>query len=183
MMSVAIDCLKRPEGKTPNALRREGLVPVTIYGHKGAESDAMAVKLQDAATLLRAVAVNRTVVEVRAPELNWQGKALIREAQFHPWKSLLYHLSFFVVDNQEKVNTVVPIRLTGESLVVKQGGKMRQAIKAIKVQCPPDRIPEEITIDITELQAGKRVLVSDLQLPEGVETGSMGSLTVLAISN
>ncbi len=181
-MSVAIECSKRPEGKTPNAMRREGLVPVTIYGHKGAESEALTVKLEDAAVLLRSAAVNRTVVDVSAPELAWQGKALIREAQFHPWKALLYHLSFFVVDNQEKVNTIIPIRLVGESQAVKQGSKLRQAINTIKVHCPPDLIPEEVTIDMTALGSGSRVLVSDLELPEGVEPTSMGSLTILAIS-
>lgn len=182
-MSTAIECQKRPEGLNPRAIRREGLVPVVIYGHKGAESDAdLVVNLTDAAKLLKDAAVNRTVVDVNVPDLSWSGKALIREAQFHPWKALLYHLSFFVVDNQPSVEVTVPLRLTGESKVVKQGGKLAQSLNQIKIQCAPDVIPEEITIGITDLPAGMRLLVSELVLPEGVVATSPGSLTVLTVS-
>ena len=182
-MSIAIECQKRPEGLNPRAIRREGLVPVVIYGHKGAESDAdLVVNLTDAAKLLKDAAVDRTVVEVKVPELSWSGKALIREAQFHPWKALLYHLSFFVVENQPTVEVIVPLRLTGESKVVKQGGKLKQSLNQLKIQCAPDVIPEEVEIGITDLPVGMRLLVSDLILPEGVTPKTPGNLTVLVIS-
>ncbi len=102
-MSITIECQKRPENTKPNALRREGLIPATLYGHQGAESVALTVSAKEAATLLRHAKPNQTLVEVKIPNLSWEGQALIREVQAHPWKRTLYHLSFFYVANPEAV--------------------------------------------------------------------------------
>lgn len=98
-MSVSIECQKRPEKSNPRALRRAGLIPATLYGHNGAESISLTVDHKAATTLLRYAKVNETLVEVTIPDLSWQGKALIREIQAHPWKRNLYHLSFFYQAN------------------------------------------------------------------------------------
>ena len=100
-MSLTIECQTRPEGSKPNALRREGLIPAALYGHKGNESVSLIVKEKDASVLLKQAAVNKTVIDVTIPELSWTGKALIREVQAHPWKKTLFHLSFFYLANPE----------------------------------------------------------------------------------
>ena len=100
-MSLTIECQTRPEGSKPNALRREGLIPAALYGHKGNESVSLIVKEKDASVLLKQAAVNKTVIDVTIPELSWTGKALIREVQAHPWKKNLFHLSFFYLANPE----------------------------------------------------------------------------------
>jgi large subunit ribosomal protein L25 len=94
-MSLTIECQKRPEGRKPNALRREGLIPANIYGHNGAESISLVVNAKEAVNLLKAATICETVVDVSIPELSWNGKAVIQEVQAHPWKRNLYHLSFF----------------------------------------------------------------------------------------
>ncbi len=96
-MTTTIECKTRPDGIKPNALRREGLIPANLYGHQGAESVSLTVAEKDALLLLRKVSINDTVIDVNIPDLSWQGKAVIREAQIHPWKKELYHLSFFHV--------------------------------------------------------------------------------------
>ena len=102
-MSLSIECKKRPEGSRPNALRREGLIPASLYGHDGANSLSLVVNAKEAVNLLKKVSVNETVVEVQIPDLSWTGKALIREVQAHPWKRTVLHLSFFHVANAEEV--------------------------------------------------------------------------------
>lgn len=96
-MSFTIECKKRPEGTKPNALRREGLIPANLYGHNGAESISLVVNAKEAYTLLGKAKANNTVIDVTIPDLSWNGKAVIREVQAHPWKRTLYHLSFFSV--------------------------------------------------------------------------------------
>lgn len=96
-MSLTIECQKRADNSKPRALRREGLIPATLYGHNGAESVALTVDHKAVTTLLRHAKENDTVIEVQIPDLNWRGQALIREIQAHPWKRNLYHLSFFAV--------------------------------------------------------------------------------------
>ncbi|CCQ60459.1 50S ribosomal protein L25, partial [Crocosphaera watsonii] len=93
-MSLSIECQKRPENIKPNALRREGLVPATLYGHDGTESLQLAVNTKEVALMLRGVTVNETVIDLNIPDLSWNGQAVIKEIQAHPWKRNLIHLSF-----------------------------------------------------------------------------------------
>ncbi|MDJ0732016.1 MAG: 50S ribosomal protein L25 [Crocosphaera sp.] len=96
-MSLSIECQKRPENIKPNALRREGLIPATLYGHNGTESMQLTVNQKEAALMLRGVTVNETVIDVNIPDLSWNGQAIIKEIQAHPWKRNLIHLSFCYV--------------------------------------------------------------------------------------
>ena len=96
-MSLTIECQKRPEGVKPNALRRDGLIPTALYGHKGLETMTLAVKEKDATNLLKEASINKSVIEVKVPDVPWEGKALIQEVQSHPWKRTLFHLSFYCV--------------------------------------------------------------------------------------
>ncbi|NJL00405.1 MAG: 50S ribosomal protein L25 [Spirulinaceae cyanobacterium RM2_2_10] len=100
-MSATIECQKRPEGSKPRALRREGQLPATIYGHQGAESWSLVVNAKEAETLLRQIKINQTPVEVKIPDLDWSGQAVVREVQSHPWRRSLYHVSFFVIPPQD----------------------------------------------------------------------------------
>ncbi|MDB9313778.1 50S ribosomal protein L25 [Spirulina sp. CS-785/01] len=97
MSKTQIECQKRPEGSKARALRREGLIPANLYGHKGDESLLLTIPKKEAEALVRYSTVNKTVVDVKIPDLSWEGNALIREIQAHPWKGDLYHLSFFAV--------------------------------------------------------------------------------------
>ncbi|NES80316.1 MAG: 50S ribosomal protein L25/general stress protein Ctc [Moorea sp. SIO2B7] len=167
-MQIAVECQKRPEGSKPRALRREGFIPAALYGHKGAESISLTLKAKDAQTLLKKASVNNTLVDLNIPDVPWNGKALIREVQAHPWKRTLYHLSFFSVASQDSLEVVVPLKFVGNSIGVKQGGIMEQMLTEVKVQCAPDNIRESIDIDISNMALGSSLHVSELVLPEGI---------------
>ncbi len=94
-MTIALECQKRPENIKPNALRRKGLIPATLYGHKGTESVSLVLPEKEAYALLRHAFVNKTKIDLNIPDLSWNGQTVIREIQAHPWKQTLYHLSFF----------------------------------------------------------------------------------------
>lgn len=180
-MEAAIECQQRPEGRKPNALRREGLVPAALYGHKGTESISLVIDARKAMQLLKYTSVNNTLVDVKIPHLPWQGKALIREVQTHPWKPELYHISFFAVSRQESVQVTVPINLVGESKGVKEGGVIEQVVTELGVQCRAGDIPESIDIDVTDMEVGTTLHVSELDLPEGVEPSEEPGKTVMTI--
>ncbi|ACK73101.1 ribosomal 5S rRNA E-loop binding protein Ctc/L25/TL5 [Gloeothece citriformis PCC 7424] len=180
-MQVTIECQKRPEGSKPNTLRRQGLIPAALYGHKGTESISLIIKEKDAQLLLKKASVNNTLVDVNIPDVPWSGKALIREVQTHPWKRFVYHLSFFSVAAHGKIDVVVPLNLVGESSGVKQGGIIEQVITEISVQCLPESIPETIEIDISPLKIGDSISVGDLQLSEGVTYLDDPTQTILTV--
>ena len=182
-MQVTVECRKRPEGSKPNALRRQGLIPAALYGHNGTESVSLILKQDDAAALLRRASVNNTLVDLKIPDLPWNGKALIREVQAHPWKRTLYHLSFFSVATHASVEVSVPLNLVGEAPGVKLGGILEQMLTELTVQCAPDRIPETIDIGLAEMNIGTTLLVKELVLPDGVtvvEEPERSVLTILA---
>ncbi len=182
-MQVSIECKKRVEGSQPRALRREGIIPATLYGHHGAESVALTVNAKEAVNLLKKASINNTLVDVNVPEMSWTGKALIREVQAHPWKRNLYHLSFFSIANQKSIEVVVPVKVVGESVAVKKGAILEQRLTELTVRCTPTNIPETIDVDITSLEMGQMLHVGDITLPEGITAlaGADSVLVYLAI--
>lgn len=180
-MSIAIECQKRPEGAKPRALRREGLLPVSLYGHQGAESMSLTVATKTAETLLKNASINNTLVDVSVPDVSWKGKALIREVQSHPWRRTLYHLSFFAIGGQASVEVVVPINLVGDSVGVKNGGILDQIMTETTVQCAPESIPESIEIDVSDMEVGTTLHVDEISVPAGVTIMDEARRTVFSI--
>ena len=182
-MQITIDCHKRAAGSKPNALRRSGQIPAVLYGHKGTESLELTIDAKKAELLVRDASVNNTLIDVNIPELPWTGKALLREIQVHPWKRYLYHLSFFSVSAESVLEITVPLHFVGEAYGVKQeSGVMESELTELTVRCLPDRIPESIEIDVTDLKVGDALHVHELPLPEGVTAQGEASRVVVMIS-
>lgn len=182
-MELSIECKKRADGTKPRALRREGLLPAVLYGHNGTESVPLTVNEREAQRLVRFASVNNTLVDVKVPEMPWAGKALLREVQTHPWKSQIYHLSFFSVASQDSLEVVVPLNYTGNAVGVKdEGGTLDIMVSDLRVLCAPDAIPESLDVDVSELAVGENLHISDLKLPAGVEAAADTDKTLVMIA-
>lgn len=166
-MNISVECKSRQEGSKPRALRREGLIPAALYGHDGANSISLTIPAKDAQILLRDAAINNTLIELKIPDISWQGKALIREVQAHPWKRTLHHLSFFTVSAKQQVEIVVPVILTGTAAGTKEGGIVEQIMTELNIICAADSIPESIEIDVSNFDIGSILHVGEIVLPEG----------------
>lgn len=168
-MELTVECQKRAEGTKPRALRREGLIPANLYGHKGAESIALTVKAKTLEILLKKASVNNTVIDVSIPDLSWRGKTLLREVQVHPAKRWPYHVSFFAIASQDSLDVEVPIQVVGEAPGVKmEGGVLDQVLTELEVRCAPDSIPDAIEVDISNLHLKDILYVNQLVLPAGI---------------
>lgn len=168
-MELTLEAQKRPEGSKPNALRRQGLIPAVVYGHKGAESWSLTVNAKSAEMLLRDVSINNTLVQLNIPDLSWSGKTLLREVQSHPAKGNLYHLSFFAVSAQASLEVEVPLHFVGDAIGVRlEGGILDPVITVLKVKTAPDSIPEFIEVDVSNLHRGEALHIHELVLPAGV---------------
>ncbi len=181
-MQLTIECKPRPTDSKPKALRRSGQLPVVLYGHKGSESLALTVSSKDAELLLRQASLNNSLIEVTIPELNWNGKALLREVQNHPWKGTPYHISFFAVAAQGSLEVDVPLHFVGIAKGIKlNGGSLETVMNSLHVKCAPDSIPDQIEIDVTDLDVGEALHVSEISLPAGVVALSDLERTVVAV--
>jgi large subunit ribosomal protein L25 len=168
-MEIAVECQKRAEGSKPNALRRSGLIPAVLYGHKGAESLALTIPAKAVETLLKQRVVNNVLIDLNIPEISWKGKTLLREVQRHPWKGFPYHLSFFAVGSQDSLEVELSLHFVGESVGVKLGGGILDTVMTqLAVKCKPDSIPDAIEVDISNLNVGDALHIHELVLPAGV---------------
>ncbi|MEM1278414.1 MAG: 50S ribosomal protein L25/general stress protein Ctc [Cyanobacteria bacterium P01_D01_bin.6] len=169
-MELSIECQKRDTSVNPRALRREGQIPAVLYGHDGDASVSLTVNERAAERLVRSASVNNTLINVSVPEMPWNGQALLREVQTHPWKDQLYHLSFFSIASQSSVDVVVPVAYTGTAKGVKdEGGTLDIMVSELAIRCAPGAIPETLDVDVSNLAVGENLHISDLKLPAGVE--------------
>lgn len=155
-------------GKGPSKrLRLEGRVPASVYG-KEYKARSIHVAEKDVEKILQTRLGMNTLVELVINGAD-KPKVLIKEMKGHPVTRRLFHLDFYVVHENQKVQVRVPIKLTGRSIGVHQGGILEQLTREVELMCPVNLIPEEIIVDITELNIGKNIHLSAIRLPQGVE--------------
>jgi len=106
---------------------------------------------------------------------------MIRETQRHPVKNNILHLDLFAVNVKEKIHAPVNIRITGESPGVKLGGTLRQIMREIEVRALPTDIPQHFEVDISKLEIGDSLQVSDLNTPDCVQLLTDVSAPILSI--
>ncbi|MBM0741610.1 50S ribosomal protein L25/general stress protein Ctc [Phormidium sp. CLA17] len=168
-MKLAIECQPRPDGSKPNALRRSGKLPAVLYGHKGTESISLVLSAKEAERLMREASINNTLIDITVPEVPWAGKALLREVQTHPWRGTPYHVSFYAVADHGDLEVNVPLHFVGTATGVKvSGGSLETAMGSLEVRCAASIIPENIEVDVSNLEVGDTIHISQLVLPAGV---------------
>ena len=181
-MEIAVECQKRAEGSKPNALRRSGMIPAVLYGHKGSESISLTIKAKTVEQLLKKRVVNNALIDLSIPDISWSGKTLLREVQVHPWKGFPYHLSFFSVATQDSLEVELSLHFVGESVGVKlEGGMLETVLTQIAVKCKPDSIPDAIEVDISNLKVGDALHIHELVLPAGAEALGDPSQVVVTV--
>jgi large subunit ribosomal protein L25 len=168
-MAKSAGLIARPRERTgkgaARATRREGRIPGVLYGH-GEESVALSVDSHSFQRLLHEVSVENTLIDL---ELDGKAavKVLVREVQRHPFRDEVLHVDFFHISMQEKITVAVPVLLTGVPAGVRlRGGILDHSMRDIQVLCLPSDIPERIEIDVSALDIGDAVRISDLELPD-----------------
>jgi large subunit ribosomal protein L25 len=149
-------------------LRAAGKVPVVVYGG-GTESVAAVAELKDLAAILRTDSGVNTVFSI---DIEGQDNydVIFQDRQIDPIKGRLIHADLRRFARGEKIEMTVPIHLTGEAKgLEEEGAVLSQAMHSIKVLCEPAKTPDSIEADVTEIEAGHSLHVSDLKVPAGVE--------------
>jgi large subunit ribosomal protein L25 len=162
------------------ALRREGRVPAILYGPAD-KPQMLSVGTHDFEEVVKEGNVGRSIFNLVIDGGKETKAAMIKELQIHPVHHGLIHVDFYAVDMARKVRVNVPVTATGKSKGVEMGGMLQIIRRELEVLCLPDAIPQEITIDITELDVGQSVHVEDIQLGGDVELPHEVNFTVLTI--
>ena len=166
-MAVAVTLKTTPRTQSGSSaaikLRKKGLVPAIVYGHKLANAQ-IAVNAEE---LDRAIRVKH----VRVLDLDIDGKVetvLIRELQWDYLGKQMIHVDFERKDRAELVRVTVPVELRNAPKAT-GGGVLDQPLHTLHVECPLGSIPDAIRIDLTNLTLGNPIHVKELVLPEGIK--------------
>ncbi|MGH7783177.1 MAG: 50S ribosomal protein L25 [Candidatus Binatia bacterium] len=149
-------------------LRVDGKIPVVVYGG-GSQSVAAAASLSDLAAILRTDAGVNTVfsLDIEGEGIN---DVIFQDRQIDPVRGRLIHADLRRFAKGEKIEMTVPIHLHGHPVGLDEDGAvLSQALREIRVFCEPAKTPDSIDIDVSGLDAGHSLHVSDLKVGEGIE--------------
>ena len=148
--------------------RRNGQVPVTIYGGTG-EAVAALAPLSELAAILRSDTGRNTIftVDIEGVEAT---EVMFADRQIDPVRSRLVHADFKRLVKGEKIEATVPLRLIGELFGVREeAGMLEQLVREVEIRCQPRDIPEHIDVDVSNLKVHDVLHVSDIPVAEGIE--------------
>ena len=148
-------------------LRKEGGVPAVLYGRA---QDTVSIQINARAfrQFLRTYGEN-VIINMEIGNGNTE-TVIIKEIQRHPVeKQKLIHADFIRISLDEPVTSAVPVVLEGTPQGIQEGGVLEFPLRHITIHCLPMRMPTDISVDVSELDIGDSIHISDLSLDEELE--------------
>ncbi len=169
--------LRKDVGKgASRRLRREGKVPGVIYGgHK--DPVALTLQLNELLHATENEAFYASILEIKIDKKTTQ-QAVVRDMHRHPFKPIIMHIDFMRVSAEEVLKMLVPVHFVGgeESPAGRASGVVIQhLVTEVEIAALPKDLPEFVSVDLSQMDAGDAVLLSSIQLPEGVEITALTS--------
>ncbi|MBT3946441.1 MAG: 50S ribosomal protein L25 [Candidatus Marinimicrobia bacterium] len=162
--------------KGSKALRREGIVPGVLY-YAGEANVNISV---DKMVLFHALQSGQRIYEIE--QKGDTQFTMIKELQYHPVTDEVIHIDLMRVRRSEKMTISVPLVLVGESDGVKEGGILSQAMNQIEISCFPTDVPENILLNIEDLEMNSSKSVADISLDnDDIEILSAQDINVVSI--
>ncbi|NNE57592.1 MAG: 50S ribosomal protein L25/general stress protein Ctc [Hellea sp.] len=169
MSGICLDVVVRENTGTGSAreARRNGNVPAVIYGG-GKDSVAVSLRHNEVLKALNAGQLIASMIEI-SHEGNKQ-KVITKDVQFHPVTDAPVHIDLYRVDEKSIIDVEVGVTFIGDEVSpgIKTGGTLNVVRYTIEVSCPAVSIPDTITVDISEMDVGDSIHISEITLPEGV---------------
>ena len=178
MSEVLSGKIREKTGKVATKeVRRNGEIPAVLYGLK--DNLSFSVCADNLKDILTAKGQNALI------DLNLEGnkkrKVILKEFQSHPLKERWVHVDFLEVDVTKTVKVSVNVHLIGKSAGEKMGGLVNQVLKSIHVECLPVDIPQSVDLDVTAVELGQVLHVSDLSLPDKVKILNQPNEAVVSV--
>ena len=162
---------KLREGRGKNdarRTRREGMVPITVYGG-GGETVAAVAPARDLAAILRSEAGRNTIFTIDVEGVG-VSEVMFHDRQVDPVKGRLIHADLARLVKGQKIEVTVPLHLVGEPFGVREKqGVLEQIIREIEIRCEPREIPDSLDVDVTNLDVHDVLHVSDIPVSDTVE--------------
>jgi len=151
-------------------LREQGKIPGVVYG-KNREPQSLIVDPHDIANKVNSNAIfDLKIMEDEDGSAEKEAEVtMIKDFQKDVIKGNIIHVDFQQISMDETITIDVPLNLVGESFGVKEGGVMQQLMREVSIEVLPSDIPEELDLDVSELDVGDSLQVGDLEVDEGIK--------------
>ncbi len=162
-------------------LRHAGKVPAILYG-SGKDTAMLTLNHNSLYHNIEDESFHSSILTVEID--GKKEKAILRDVQMHAYKQLIMHIDLQRVSAKDKIHMNVPFHFTGgeEAPGVKvEGGIVSHLMTELDIVCLPDDLPEFISIDISALNLGDSIHLSEITLPDGVESSALSHGDDLAI--
>lgn len=176
--------IRQIKGRKVKALRRNGLIPSTVYG-RDIKSISLSIKDKDFRTTYEKTGetglIDLTFTGSKGEETR---TVLVHTVQHHPVHDTFFHVEFHEVNLKEKITTSIPLKIEGESpAVTDKLGVLLTLVQTIDVEALPADLPEHINLDASLLKAvGDEITVKQIIVPSGVTVVSDPTLTLVRVS-
>src|SRR5690554_1928182 len=159
MKSITIKGSKRESvgKKATKALRNAGMVPCVVYG--GEEPISFSAEEIAFKNLVYTPDVHTVVIDLGDNKV----KAILQDIQFHPVSDRIMHIDFYQIFDDKEVTMEIPVRTTGNSRGVRNGGVLRIVNRKLRVKALPENLPDFIEADITEMRIGSKMYTKSIQ--------------------
>jgi large subunit ribosomal protein L25 len=161
-------------------LRRDGKVPGVFYGPT-TPPVLLAVDRKQFSTRVADLEGSHLIRIKSASPLLAEKVALVKETQLHPVTGEVLHADLYEVDLNAKIQVNVPLHFVGKAVGVVRGGILQPIVREVEVECLPMAIPEYLTVEVSELDIGDSLHVTNLAMPEGVVAISEAGLTLVTV--
>jgi large subunit ribosomal protein L25 len=161
--------------------RREGLVPVTVYGGEG-ESVSAVAPLSELAAILRSEAGHNSIFTIDIEGVG-PSEVMFQDRQLDPVKGRLLHADLRRLVRGQKMEFTVPLHLIGEPAGVREElGILEQVLREVEIRCDPRNIPDSIDLDVSNLGVHDLLHVSDIPQSEGIEILAAPDTVIATVS-
>ena len=168
-MSITVNATEREDqGKgASRRLRKEEKVPSIIYGGKK-EPQMVTLSIHEITHLLEDENTFTSVLDLVVGEST--DSVVLKDIQRHPAKNTITHVDFLRVDAKQTLVTTTPLHFVGveENEALRLGNMLNQFVVSIEISCLPKDLPHGIDVDVSSLEVGDHLSLTDLVLPEGV---------------
>ena len=180
---TSIEVELREPGSTNEAkrLRRAGQLPAVLYGGAG-EARPIVVDPRRVIEILQSEGGQNTILQLKVGD-GRQQTALIHDYQVNPVTQKILHADFKRISMDVAIEVDVPVHVIGEARGVKiDHGILEQVVRELSVRCLPGDIPDSFDLDVSELEIGDSLHISDIVVPAGIELFADLEQTVVMVA-
>jgi len=164
-------------------LRMNKEIPAVFYGPT-AKPVMLTVKRPELEVILKRASGENVIFDLKVHDgaTTDSKTAMLKELQIHPIKDVYLHADFYEISLDKEITVDIPIHLVNTPVGVASGGVLEQIKRELSVTCLPGKLIDALEVDVSHLDLGGALHVSDITLPEGIVTSEERELTIAVMA-